>query len=339
MKLSRIILCVILTIATTACAKEKKTNSNRQSKEYLDAWVQKNYPEAQSTTHGAYLLEEQTGSGNLYTGEKYAYVTYITRKLDGKVTETNDEAMSKQIGSYVKGDYYGPEVWYVSDEALTVGMKDLFAGMKVGGSRKMLIPGWLNTMEELSDPDKYLDNKKASDEHSIVELTLEKLVNDITLQQISDIQEYNQEHYGKLDSLSYGFYYKELREPSNRDPFNATNILKINYTGRLLNGQVFDTTIKDTAKKYDIFNPNASYETMEIRWAEKVEDVAIYDSASGKDVEPKLGFSKILWEMKRDGKSVGIFYSDLGYKDSGSGKRIPAYAPLIFEIEIVEVTN
>jgi hypothetical protein len=34
-------------------------------------------------------------------------------------------------------------------------------------------------------------------------------------------------------------------------------------------------------------------------------------------------------------KAVGVFYSDLGYGYSGSGS-IPAYAPLVFEIEIVE---
>ena len=34
-------------------------------------------------------------------------------------------------------------------------------------------------------------------------------------------------------------------------------------------------------------------------------------------------------------KGVGIFYSDLGYSYSGSGKSIPGYAPLVFEIELV----
>jgi FKBP-type peptidyl-prolyl cis-trans isomerase len=35
-------------------------------------------------------------------------------------------------------------------------------------------------------------------------------------------------------------------------------------------------------------------------------------------------------------KGVGVFYSNLGYQYSGSGASIPGYAPLIFEVEIVE---
>ena len=47
------------------------------------------------------------------------------------------------------------------------------------------------------------------------------------------------------------------------------------------------------------------------------------------------GFAKTLWDMKAMEKGVGVFYSILGYGYSGSGSSIPAYAPLVFEIELV----
>jgi FKBP-type peptidyl-prolyl cis-trans isomerase len=40
--------------------------------------------------------------------------------------------------------------------------------------------------------------------------------------------------------------------------------------------------------------------------------------------------------MKAMESGIGIFYSPLGYSYSGSEPSIPPYAPLIFEIEIVE---
>ncbi len=40
--------------------------------------------------------------------------------------------------------------------------------------------------------------------------------------------------------------------------------------------------------------------------------------------------------MRAMEKGIGIFWSDLGYGKSGSGNSIPAYSPLVFEIEIVE---
>ena len=40
--------------------------------------------------------------------------------------------------------------------------------------------------------------------------------------------------------------------------------------------------------------------------------------------------------MRKHEKGVGMFFSAYGYDYSGSGNTIPAYAPLVFEIEIVD---
>lgn len=338
MKINRIILCGMLIIAS-ACAKEKTTNTNFQTREYIEAWVSQNYPNAVKTQHGAYILEETDGNGMFYTGEKYAYVTYTLSNMNGKITETTDEKIAQQIGSYNKGDFYGPKVWYIAKDNQTVGMQDMLKGLRVGSKRKILLPGWLNTQTEYTDIDQYLEDTESTTDIAIYEITLESLVNNITLKQITDIQLYNKAHYGKIDSLSYGFYYKELKAPTDTNAFTSSNTFKINYIGRLLNGKVFDTTIKDTAKKYDIYNASAKYEPVEIRWGDSVEDVSMYDESTGETSTPIVGFQKLLWEMRRYGKSVGIFYSDLGYGDTGSGNKIPGYSPLLFEVEIVEITN
>ena len=48
------------------------------------------------------------------------------------------------------------------------------------------------------------------------------------------------------------------------------------------------------------------------------------------------GFALTLWHMNPMSKGIGIFTSALGYSYNGSGASIPGYAPLIFEIEIVD---
>ena len=56
----------------------------------------------------------------------------------------------------------------------------------------------------------------------------------------------------------------------------------------------------------------------------------------GKIIRQQIASYASRLEMKENGRSVGIFISDLGYGSSGSGKAITAYAPLLFEIELTQ---
>ena len=71
---------------------------------------------------------------------------------------------------------------------------------------------------------------------------------------------------------------------------------------------------------------------MAISWGESHTDITMSESSV------VSGFSQTLWNMANCGpgtKAIGVFYSDLGYGYTASGS-IPAYAPLVFEVEIVE---
>ena len=131
------------------------------------------------------------------------------------------------------------------------------------------------------------------------------------------------------DSLQLGFYYKQLAAPTDTTSFAKDSTIYINYTGRLLNGLVFDTTDERIAKDNGLYSASKEYAPVSVKWAEKAEDIKL----GGSSVIP--GFALTLWQMRSFEKGVGIFYSSLGYSYSGSGASIPGYAPLIFEIEIV----
>ncbi len=112
---------------------------------------------------------------------------------------------------------------------------------------------------------------------------------------------------------------------------NDTTIY-INYVGRLLNGNVFDTNVERVAQDNGL--SGGTYEPVAIQWGDSYYELQMGDESSSSSVTQ--GFAMTLWRMHPFGKAIGIFYSNLGYGYSGSGSSIPAYSPLMFEIEIVE---
>ena len=112
---------------------------------------------------------------------------------------------------------------------------------------------------------------------------------------------------------------------------NDTTIY-INYVGRLLNGNVFDTNVERVAQDNGL--SGGTYEPVAIQWGDSYYELQMGDESSSSSVIQ--GFAMTLWRMHPFGKAIGIFYSNLGYGYSGSGSSIPAYSPLMFEIEIVE---
>ena len=126
-------------------------------------------------------------------------------------------------------------------------------------------------------------------------------------------------------------YHKTLVEPIDTTSFKKDTTVYINYTGKLLNGQVFDTTIERVAKDNGLYSPSKTYTPVRINWGEEYTDITM-----GSDKTTVIGgFALTLWQMRAREKGVGVFYSNYGYNYSGSGSGIPGYAPLIFEIELV----
>ena len=228
--------------------------------------------------------------------------------------------------------------------------------MKVGGHRKAIIPAWLMSYKDLAKEEDYLDLATISST-LIYDIRIKDFTTDINQWEIDSIGRFFSNSQVLIDgiaadkvfvnndgtvmtakdSTSKGFYYKQLTPPSTKEAFPSDTTIYINYTGRLLNGQVFDTTIEDVAKDNNIYSSSKDYAPVQINWPNTKENET-HDKITMGTSESSLvgGFTKILWQMKDKEKGMGVFYSALGYAQTGSGQLIPAYSPLIFEIEIVE---
>lgn len=345
-------------ILMQGCATSVDSPVNEAEKRYFDAWVAVNIPDWTKTEHWIYIdeAEETVGTGDP-VAEGYLFVEYTVRDLNGNITSSTSEETAKRLNTYKPQNYYGPKVWNTSsmNAGVYYAVFDL-GGMKIGGKRTAVIPGWMASYTKYSTEEEYINNVTGNSD-SIYEIELTGQTDDITgweNGQMADFVEDNS--YGLFTQLSpsdtteTGFYYEgkifadgafssydieKLDTDTTSTLFASDTTVYINYTGMLLNGQAFDTTKERTAKDNNIYSSSKTYEPVKITWSENWSGIKMGDDGNS----VISGFAKTLWRMSCvEGvkSATGMFYSGFGYSYSGSGDVIPAYAPLIFEIEFTE---
>ena len=330
----------ILAIAAAAaalaasCVRSESSGLNDANKRYFDAWMQIHHPDAVREGLGVYILDETVGSGASVGKSEdypYLYITYTSRDLDGNITETTDAAVARQVGSYTDRNYYGPTVKMRLATAMTAGQEMVIAPMRVGGSRTAAIPGWFSTAYRYDKEQDYLN--RITGEDCIYTVTIKDVIKDISAWQIDSVTRYITRNYGHpVDSLKYGFYYIRTQEPTDTASFEPGTAVSVNYTGRLLNGKVFDTTDEKTAKDAGMYSASSEYSPLTVNMAEEYESITT-STSSGEGSLVK-GFSFCVSRMRTGEKGTCIFISDLGYEANAQGG-IPAYSPLLFEVEMV----
>ena len=320
------------------CARQPSTGLNDANKRYLDAWIQVNHPGAPQTELGSYILEDIPGTGFLAgDGDVNSYVRleYTIRDLNGSVLAACTEQMARQLGDYDPTEYYGPLIWVRGTNVLAAGLEEALSDMREGGSRTVLIPGWLLSSKLFYKTAKeYQDN--VSGTSAIYELKLMNVIDNIQKWETDSVGRYMYHHFPGMsvaDSLKYGFYYARTGEPSRNVSFPADTTLYLNYVLRLLNGKVVDTNVRDTAAYYNIYSASRTYSPAEIKWYG--EDGTYQNIKFNGSSDMIDGFLYALDQMHPDEKGAAVFYSGLGYKSSGKSPSIPAYSPLRFDIELV----
>jgi len=101
------------------------------------------------------------------------------------------------------------------------------------------------------------------------------------------------------------------------------NKVKVNYTGRLLDGKVFDTSLADVAEQYGVHNPRRTYEAF------------VFQVGLGQVIQ---GWDEGIMCLKQGAKARLFIPSILAYGSRGTGDGlIPANAVLIFDVELVDI--
>ncbi|MGO3653593.1 MAG: FKBP-type peptidyl-prolyl cis-trans isomerase [Sphingobacterium sp.] len=118
-----------------------------------------------------------------------------------------------------------------------------------------------------------------------------------------------------------GLQYVIEEEGSGDNPVIGDTVV-INYTGRLTNDKIFDTNDSTVAKESDKFNPMRPYEPLRVRVGHT----------------PVIaGWTEGLQLLNKGAKAKFIIPSSLGYGEKQQQNEIPPYAPLVFDVEVIDI--
>lgn len=134
---------------------------------------------------------------------------------------------------------------------------------------------------------------------------LDKKYNEKSIQEGKDFLAKNKEQDGVIE-LESGLQYKIITSGNGKTP-SITNRVKCHYTGMLINGYVFDSSVQRGQPAQ--FNVN----------------------------QVIAGWTEALQLMKEGDKWRLFIPSNLAYGAQGAGNAIPPYATLIFDVELIEV--
>ncbi len=137
------------------------------------------------------------------------------------------------------------------------------------------------------------------------------------------IQKYLDDNKLKATKTASGLYYVITKEGSGPKISKADSAV-VNYTGKLISGKVFDTSIKEVAQAKEnkgLYNAMRPYKPIHI---------AVGVGA----VIP--GWDEGLQLLNKGSKATFVIPSKLAYGQQGAGP-IPPFTPIVFDVELVDI--
>ena len=275
----------------------------------LEEYVRNNQITAQPSSSGVYYIETKKGSGKSPLKDGYASAHYTVFLLGGdRLFSTTD-----------RGE---PVEFKIDSPFENAGFMEIIGMMREGGKANAIVPSSMafgaqgaggivppfstlyydielikvmtgdefDRKQAEKDAKKQAENaQKEKDEASIIQKYLKD--NNIV----------------PTTTLPSGLIYVEKQAGTGPKPLDGKKV-KVHYTGKLLDGTKFDSSV-DRGEPFEF--------------------------ALGRRAVIE-GWDQGIALMNEGGKATLIIPSKLAYKDRGAGNTIPPYSPLVFDVELIE---
>ena len=167
-------LIPIVCLLAAGCVSDNTPSTGQQAKAYLEVWMarwnQDNGKDIKPDDLGMYFLEDIPGPANAKEWDPsiaYTYASTTIRSLTGTITSTDDANLAKQLGTFAESYYYGPKAFPTGDGYSYAGVDRMLTGMRMGGTRTVIIPSWMLTVNRYNTLDDYLEQCTATASSSL----------------------------------------------------------------------------------------------------------------------------------------------------------------------------
>lgn len=296
--------------------KEKAEKFKSEEPGKIQAYLTKNKVTVAPTATGVYIITQNPGSGRNIAKTDFVKINLTVSSIDGtKIFSTLDQ--NKPI-SFEYGKPFD-----------TKGLDEALATMKKGSKATVVVPSAVGFGEqgkkdmsgkdiitpyspvvydiEILDLKTKAENEKAA---KTEEAAKKKAAAEAVTKEPSLIQQYIKDNKITAKPTANGLYY--IEKVAGKGPKAKTgDKVKVHYTGKLLNGKVFDSSL--TRKPVTPFE---------------------FTIGQGQVIP---GWDEGISMMSAGGKATLIIPSKLAYGERGAGADIPAYSPLVFDVELISI--
>jgi len=297
---------------------EKAEKLKKEEPVKIQTYLTTNKLTTAPTASGIYVITKNPGEGRAIKKTDFVEINLTVLSIEGKkIFSTLD---NKQPITFEYGQPFD-----------TKGFDEAIGMMKKGSKATIVVPSAMGfgdqgkrdrsgaeiiqpfspvvyDVEILSLKTKAEHEKAAKDAEALAKkAAAEAQVNEPIL-----IQKYIKDNKITAKPTASGLYYIEKVKGTGAKA-SIGKTVKVHYTGKLFNGKVFDSSVD---KK-----PSTPFE---------------FVLGQGQVIP---GWDEGIALMNVGGKATFIIPSKLGYGERGAGSDIPAYAPLVFDVELLGVTG
>jgi FKBP-type peptidyl-prolyl cis-trans isomerase len=147
------------------------------------------------------------------------------------------------------------------------------------------------------------------------------MLDGLAAKETADMNKYIADKGLTLTTTASGLKYKITTPSIKRKPV-AGDSVQVNYTGRTVEGKVFDSSIEADAKAGGLVQPGRTYEPIAFRVGQGM-------------VIP--GWDEGLLLLGEGAKATFVIPSKLAYGERGAGEDIKPFNTLIFDVQLMKV--